>query len=437
LSAVLPSKYWFLAFVGIAIIYILHKIAQGRKTTRERDLHARVILVTGAFTSLGLALLRSLAERGAHIIALSPDPINSPKVDILISLLRSTTNNEQIFAEECDLASPESIRSLCSRFLTSENNRLDAIVFTHEYPHIGSWFSRGISESSEKERHTRSLATFLITTLLIPILLVAPQERDIRILNVVNPYYAAALRSFSPVLDPSHNKPSMILQEGRRSLQTIILTRHLQRILDSMPQGHIPKAEENVIPVVNTKLQRSNIVAVSVSPGISRVDTMAPLMAASTSDPLHFSYFGLLYYLILQPLLRIITKSSDSAIQTILHSLFLPTPLKSSIKETHGQDELTTEVLKPGSFYTNCSVQALKISQRTKEENGSGNAKRKGKGKDTERNELPDDGELGGEELGRHVWESYEKALKVWEETSSLKTHSSPSAEHGNEDENK
>jgi hypothetical protein len=135
-----------------------------------------------------------------------------------------------------------------------------------------------------------------MTTLLLPILLVAPQERDIRILNVVNPFYAAALKSFSPVLDPSQTEKSIILQEGRRSLQTIILTRHLQRILDSMPQGsHVPKAEENVTPVVNTKLQRSNIVSVSVSPGISRVDTIAPFMAANGSDHLHFSYFGFLW----------------------------------------------------------------------------------------------------------------------------------------------
>jgi NAD(P)-dependent dehydrogenase (short-subunit alcohol dehydrogenase family) len=250
----------------------------------------------GAFTPLGLTLLHSLAERGAHIIAISPDPIDSPKVDILVSLLRSTTNNEQIYAEECDLTSAKSVRSLCTRFLTSESNRLDAIVFAHEYSHIGSIFSAKMSVLAEKERQTRSLATFLMITLLLPILLVAPSERDIRILNVVNPFYAAAVTSFSPKPDPLHDRKSIILQEGRRSLQTIILTRHLQRVLDSMPQGsHVPKTEESVVPVVSAKLQRSNIVSVSVSPGISRMGTIAPMLSASGSDSLHFSYLGVVW----------------------------------------------------------------------------------------------------------------------------------------------
>ena len=177
--------------------------------------------------------------------------------------------------------------------MTSKDSRLDAILFTHEYSHIGSIFSGDIPVPADKERQIRSLATFLMITLLLPVLLVAPSERDIRILNVVNPFYAAASPSFSPTSEPSDSKKPIFLQEGRRSLRTIILTRHLQRILDSMPQGsHVPKAEENSVPIVNTKLQRSNIVSISVSPGISRADTIAPLLAADWSNSRHYSPFG-------------------------------------------------------------------------------------------------------------------------------------------------
>ncbi|EDR07848.1 uncharacterized protein LACBIDRAFT_327594 [Laccaria bicolor S238N-H82] len=122
------------------------------------------------FTPLGLTILQSLAQRGAHIIALSPDPIDSANITILISLLRTTTSNEQIFAEECDVSSPASIRSFCTRFLTGQDQRIDAIIFAHEYHQIGSFFSR---KDKEKERNEGSLATFLITTLLLPALLVA------------------------------------------------------------------------------------------------------------------------------------------------------------------------------------------------------------------------------------------------------------------------
>jgi hypothetical protein len=270
----------------------------------------------GGFTSLGLTLVQNLAQRGAHIIALSPDLIDSPKITILISLLRSTTSNENIFAEQCDLSSPSSVRSFCTRFLTTQDQRLDAIVFAHEHEHIGipGIFITRDKALEEKERETGSLATFLITTLLLPALLVAPPERDIRIVNVVNPFYAAAasipfLPSFSSTssppsssrTSPANSKPKPIfLQEGIRSLRTIILTRHLQRILDALPSAaQIPKTQEGsrTVPVVNSKLQKSNIVAVSVSPGIGRVDTVSRILNADwTGTERKTSWLGVSLY---------------------------------------------------------------------------------------------------------------------------------------------
>lgn len=143
------------------------------------------------------------------------------------------------------------------------------------------------------ERQTRSLATFLITTLLLPILLVAPPERDIRIINVINPFYAAATTKFSPTMESPPDKPSIFLQEGRRSLQMAILTRHLQRIFDSMPQrSQTPKVDGEVVSVVSSVLQRSNVVAIAVSPGITRTDTIAPLLAADREDRSRFTLTG-------------------------------------------------------------------------------------------------------------------------------------------------
>lgn len=153
------------------------------------------------------------------------------------------------------------------------------------------------------ERQTRSLATFLITTLLLPVLLVAPAERDIRIVNVINPFYAAAVTNFSPTTASLPEKPSILLQEGRRSLQMAILTRHLQRILDSMPQSsQTPKVDDEVVNVVHSKFQRSNVVAVAVSPGITKTDTIARLFAADREDPSRFTFTGVIL-LVLCPLL--------------------------------------------------------------------------------------------------------------------------------------
>lgn len=258
------------------------------------EIYLGISLYQGGFTPLGLTLLQELAQRGAHIIALSPEPISSPRVDTIIELLRSTTSNENIFAEHCDLSSPSSIRGFCSRFLTTEDNRLDGVVFAHEYTHIGSPLpTKSTTLEDEMERQTRSLATFLITTLLLPILLVAPAERDIRILNVINPFYAAAVTNFRPVTESPPEKPSIFLQEGRRSLQMAILTRHLQRILDSMPQhSQAPNVDGEAANVVSSKLQRSNVVAIAISPGITKTDTIGPLLAADWEDHLRFTFTG-------------------------------------------------------------------------------------------------------------------------------------------------
>lgn len=247
---------------------------------------------------MGITILQSLAERGAHIIALTADPIDSPKVSLLVEVLRSTTSNEQIYAEQCDLTSPSSIHSFCTRFLTGKEQRLDALLFTHEYEHIGPLkiFSATSSDVT-KERESRSLATFLITTLLLPTLLVAPVERDIRIINVVNRFYAAAVADPTPIYSfpttSSSPSKSIFLSEGIRSLRTSVFTRHLQRILDSLPAAQVPKTTDgtSTVPIVNPKDQKSNIVAVTVSPGISRVDTVASLFHAEwtltgTSSPL-------------------------------------------------------------------------------------------------------------------------------------------------------
>ncbi|KAJ3769801.1 hypothetical protein FB446DRAFT_791051 [Lentinula raphanica] len=455
-----PTQYTVHIVALIAAIFALRAYSQGRATNRERDLHARTILITGGLTPFTLTLIHELATRGAHIIALSPHPIDSPRVSLIIDALRTTTSNEHIYAEQCDLLSPASIQLFCKRFLTGEVKRLDALLFTHEYPHIGSL--RRLRSKSKAEEDTQreklSLASFLLTTLLLPSLLTAPTERDIRIINVVNRFYAAASSpSFSSTLyHPIHTSEtpaikSIFLAEGLRSLRTIILTRHLQRILDALPAAHIPKtdSQSTAIPVVNPDSQKSNIVAVTVSPGISRADTIARILNADWTSSSGYSTFGTLLYLLFLPLLQITTKSSVAAVQSVLHALFLPTPFKllsqqTPQTQTRSQSQGGTndslidrsftdspeEVLKPGALYAECAVVKLRVpsppleeqnedgdEKKETQEKGKGKTKEKGKTKalDRETMDLPDDGELGGELAGRRVWEAYEAALAAWE----------------------
>jgi hypothetical protein len=132
-----------------------------------------------------------------------------------------------------------------------------------------------------------------------------------------------------------------------------------------------------------------------------------------------------------------------AALQTVLHVLFLPTPFKilaqtvdlSLNKETQVPTapkdiaglELPEEVLRPGALYAECAMVQLKINLPPEviEEDKKTRQQKKEKAKGKEKEKVPltedvldigDDGEYGGELAGRLVWESYEQALKVWQQ---------------------
>lgn len=220
----------------------------------------------------------------------------------MVGLLRDESNNENIYAEHCDLNSVSSIRTFCTNFVKGEQQRIDAIIFAHEYATIGSIFTKS-TEEKDKQRQAASCATFLLTTLLLPALLVAPVERDIRLITLINPFYAAAAPFFSnqyaPLSMQAASSPatkSLFVAEGNRALRTAVMMRHLQRILDALPtSSQVPRADTNVpvVPVVSDKVQRSNIVTVTVSPGMSRHDVVAPLLGADLTQKHSVSWRGL------------------------------------------------------------------------------------------------------------------------------------------------
>ncbi|KAJ7610333.1 hypothetical protein B0H17DRAFT_864900, partial [Mycena rosella] len=415
-----PTEHTVHIVTGLILVLTARAISQGRKTTRERDLHARVVLVTGAFSPMGLTLLESLAQRGAHIIALTPHPVDSEQVTTYIELLRSTTSNEQIYAEHCDLASPPSIQAFAARFMAAKETRIDALLFTHEYRHIGPlrFLSRAPPADADAERECAALATFLLTTLLLPALLTAPAERDIRIVNVVNRFYAAAAALplaalAAPALPPSS---ALFLREGARALRTAVLTRHLQRVLDALPAPPVPASDG---PAVRPAAQKSNIVAVAVSPGVSRVETVAPLFNADWARGSESSTAGILLYLLAYPLLLLFTKSARAALESVLHVLFLPTPFKVASSRAGAGEEIPGELLKPGALYAECAVVRVAVgasaSVRPAGEQATDGKAAEKTGQDAEEGEMADDGELGGEAAGRAVWEWYEAGLKRWE----------------------
>ncbi|KAF7797126.1 hypothetical protein EIP86_008318 [Pleurotus ostreatoroseus] len=473
---VFESKYFYHGVIAIIALVITYAFSQGRTTNRERDLHARTIVITGGFSPLGITLISSLAFRGAHIVAVSPYPLSHPQPSLIIPALREATKNDKIFAEYADLSSPKSIREFCTRFLTGDDQRVDGIVFAHEYEGIGSLFGSSFCQETKRQetkRETRSLASFLIITLLLPALLVAPVERDIRIVNVVNPFYAAAIPSFTSSLigglsadsETSAVPRSVFVSEGDRALRTTIFVRHLQRILNALPNRapaldrsgpsgkNTPAASEPTLDEKDSKFP-SNIVAVSVCPGIGRSETIGSLLGGEYGrDPEGYSVFGHMLSYLLFPIIWLFFKNSRMAMQSVLHALFLPTPLKRALAHAYASVDATmaasqkeaannaqkdegatggmtgdlfTEVVKPGALYRECSVVSISVPPLPTVADGDTKANQQRTAKDDLKKKGPstglgeelvieEDGEYGGESMGRVVWEWYEKKLKAWE----------------------
>lgn len=136
--------------------------------------------------------------------------------------------------------------------------------------------------------------------------------------------------------------------------------------------------------------------------------------------------------MILQPALRLLTKSPASAAQTVLHALFLPTPFKAVTGTQAG------EVLKPGALYAECAVVHVRVPElpvdpsANVEPKGPEGKDTKGKAKEGEgEGEMPDDHELGGVRVGQAVWEGYEAGLKKWEQDEVPVPHGEGSAAAG------
>lgn len=156
--------------------------------------------------------------------------------------------------------------------------------------------------------------------------------------------------------------------------------------------------------------------------------------------------------------------------QSVLHVLFLPTPFKRALAQVSAaadpasaasqaktkekgdkwEDAMPEEVLKPGALYRECSVVTLNLPPPSptistndpdkKPEESKGRTKGKGKTKEKSEGlepavELEDDGEYGGEAVGRMVWEWYEIRLKEWEAKEKAKVEAEKKANEGKNEE--
>jgi hypothetical protein len=160
--------------------------------------------------------------------------------------------------------------------------RVDAIV-------LGSGWEVGLlpppSEASEKPWTTHQFHFHLLTSLL-PYLLRAPAERNIRIISLIPPTWAAAL----PALQGKPTRDSPVEFTARKGVTTLLLMKHFQLILDTLASAAYSQAKP--IPDPNPpegsgkkrdERMNSNIMALSVVMPWARTEVVRGAMGADES----------------------------------------------------------------------------------------------------------------------------------------------------------
>lgn len=136
----------------------------------------RTALVTGAGSGIGLETAKALSQQQFQVIVICRD---LDRAEQCADLVRSESNNERVFAYGCDLADQQQIRRTADTILAAFPS-LDILV-----NNAGCNYSERVCnpQGIEMQLAINFLAPFLLTRLLLPALLHAPQGR---ILNITS-----------------------------------------------------------------------------------------------------------------------------------------------------------------------------------------------------------------------------------------------------------
>ncbi len=308
-------------------------------------------VLQGGFSGVGLAVLQYLAAEGAQVIVLTPEPL-APSVIQLLLLLRSSTENERLYAEKCDLADLALIRTFVkgwqkdarSGMVQDLEARIDGILFCDEddmaeEPGIGAAPDRCKSttplEGVSRYSMTRLTGRHALVQLLLPILLrsAATSTSPLRIVNSVSPFYATVTaESFRPEdVDytesdaPPYPASQPWIAQGQVALASTLLWQEFQRRVTSTAaekQAPPPPASDfaaNDPAAPEAAAAATPILALSACPGLTR-STLRALLRASPSSP-SFSVLGCAAYLLVYPLVWLFAKSAEEGAQCILAAL--------------------------------------------------------------------------------------------------------------------
>jgi NAD(P)-dependent dehydrogenase (short-subunit alcohol dehydrogenase family) len=293
--------FWIVlkCLLAAAVVGLLKWYSMGARNTAERQMHGKVIMITGGTSGIGAATALSLAQRGAQLVLLVHQ---SPKDLFLLDFiddLREKSGNELIYAEQVDLSSLHSIRQFATKWIdNAPPRRLDMIILCAATLTPPGKARNVTKEGLEENWMVNYLANFHLLSILSPAIRAQPPDRDVRILFATCSSYAnsPAIEDGSAAIAKKDWSPSKAY--ARSKLALMIFGQAFQKHLDAYKRPDGAPMNARVI---------------FVNPGFARTPGMRRWLSRGT-------LWGLGLYLALWQNAWILLKSSEGGAQGFLYA---------------------------------------------------------------------------------------------------------------------
>lgn len=288
--------------VAVGSLALVKRYCNGAMNLTDRNMHGRVIMMTGGTSGIGAEVALELAKRGAQLILLTHLPPSDPFLVEYIDDLRARTNNQMIYAEQVDLSSLYSVRKFATKWVdNAPPRRLDMIILCAATLTAPGKKRTETEEGVEETWMINYLANFHLLGILSPAIKAQPFDRDVRIIFTTCSSYIRSppLRDAqSHALDRKDWSPSTAYASSKLALMTF--AHAFQKHLDSYKRP-------DQLPM--------NAKVIMVDPGLTKTPSTRRWLTRG-------SLWGLLIYLLSYFFTWLFLKPPFMAAQPILFAAF-------------------------------------------------------------------------------------------------------------------
>lgn len=299
----LPSPWKILsATTAVGSLALLKRYCNGAMNPADRNMHGRVIMMTGGTSGIGAEVAYELARRGAQLVLLTRMPPSDPFLVEYIDDLRARSGNQLIYTEQVDLTDLLSVRQFATRWIdNAPPRRLDMIILCAASLTPPGKRRSETPEGVEEMWMVNYLANFHLLGILSPALKAQPFDRDVRVIFATCSSYIRA----PPIADAqSHGLDKKGWAPGRAyassKLALMTFAQAFQKHLDSYKRpDELPMSAKVVM----------------VDPGFAKTPGTRNWMTRG-------SLWGLLIYLLSYALTWLFLKPPLMAAQSVLFAAF-------------------------------------------------------------------------------------------------------------------